>query len=241
MESSEAFWRRCSNCKSPIPFGARYWMCSVSSCSKVRAPTQFCKPDCWAVHEEVAFHKNAWAVENKAPLTADAEPAEASTPPRVASPSTPASSSRAASGAGASPSGPGDGGGGAEHEVLVVVSRLKELIKKESNGMSTSDQVLEPFSDQVRRLADQGIESAKRNNRKTILDRDIPQAGPKGDVDVLVVVSKLKDYVRKRSDLRTSDEVPAAISQELRRLALFAIENARKDGRKTVMGRDVPQ
>lgn len=219
-------------------------MCSVSSCTKVRAPTQFCKPDCWAVHEEVAFHKNAWAVEHIAPKTPDAPLERESQPPKTASPSRPperslpSPPSRPSSAAAPSPSAPGADGG--EDDVLVVVSRLKEMIKNESNGMSTSDQVIEPFSNHVRRLADLAIESAHKSARKTILDRDVPRLGPPAQKDVLVVVSKLKDYVRRRADLRTSDEVALAMSHELRRLALFAIENARKDGRKTVMGRDVP-
>jgi histone H3/H4 len=238
METSQTFWRRCSNCKSPIALGAKYWMCSVSSCSKVRAPVQFCKPDCWAVHEEVAFHKNAWAVEHTAPKTPDPEPSS-STPPKPAA-STPPKPAAPAPARAATSEAPAASEAASSDDVLVVVSRLKDLIKAESNGMSTSDQVIQPFSDHVRRLADLGIESARKNGRKTMLDRDLPRIAPPQAKDVLVVVSKLKDYVRKKSDLRTSDEVPLAMSHELRRLALFAIEAARKDGRKTVMGRDVP-
>ena len=231
MEPNANVWRRCSNCKNPIALGARHWVCSVSSCSKVRAPTQFCSPDCWAVHEEISVHKNAWAVEQVSPRLA--EPSERVEAPRpVEAPARPTAPLPAA----AQPAVSAENGA----EVLVVVSRLKELIKTESNGMSTSDQVIAPLSDHVRKLADKGIESARQHGRKTMLDRDIPTVGPRASMDVLVVVSKLKDYVRQRADLRTSDDVPAAISSELRRVALFAIESARKDGRKTVMGRDVP-
>lgn len=233
-------WRRCSNCKGPIPLGATYWVCSVSSCSKVRAPTQFCKPDCWSVHEEVAFHKNAWAVEQRAPKTADpVEPEDVTRrAPAPSSPPRPEPTRAAQASTGAAASRTDDAS--AESDVLVVVSRLKELIKAESSGMSTSDQVIAPFSDHVRRLATLGIDSARKADRKTLLDRDIPRLAPSAQQDVLVVVSKLKDFVRRAADLRTSDDVAVAISHELRRLALFAIENARKDGRKTVMGRDVP-
>src|SRR3954463_14074123 len=81
---SQTSWRRCSNCKKDIAFGAKYSVCSVTSCSKMRAPVQFCSPDCWAVHNEVENHKDAWAVEQIAPKSADAsqKPAAAtSTPP----------------------------------------------------------------------------------------------------------------------------------------------------------------
>ena len=122
------------------------------------------------------------------------------------------------------------------------MSRLKEFVREKSNGMSTSDQVVGPLSDKIRKMADAAIASARTNNRKTVLDRDLARAASTPDLkgEVLIVVSKLKDYVRAQSDLRTSDELPGVLSEEVRRICLFAIENARKDGRKTVMGRDIP-
>jgi histone H3/H4 len=56
--------------------------------------------------------------------------------------------------------------------------------------------------------------------------------------DVLVVVSKLKAYVRARSGMNTSDNVVGVISDHLRKLCDEAIRNAARDGRKTVMDRD---
>lgn len=56
--------------------------------------------------------------------------------------------------------------------------------------------------------------------------------------DVLVVVSKLKAYVKARSGMNTSDTVVGAISDHLRKLCDEAIRNAARDGRKTVMDRD---
>ena len=128
-------------------------------------------------------------------------------------------------------------------DALVVVSRLKEFIREKSNGMSTSDQVVGPLSDKVRKMTDAAIASARTNSRKTVLDRDLARAPTTPDLkstEVLIVVSKLKEYVRAQSDLRTSDELPIALSEEVRRICLFAIETACKDGRKTVMGRDIP-
>jgi len=57
--------------------------------------------------------------------------------------------------------------------------------------------------------------------------------------EVLVVVSKLKNYIKSKSDMNTSGGVAAVISDRVRKLCDEAIENARKDGRKTVMERDV--
>lgn len=56
--------------------------------------------------------------------------------------------------------------------------------------------------------------------------------------DVLVVVSKLKKYVRARSGLNTSDGVTTVLSDHLRELCARAIRVAAEDGRKTVMDRD---
>ena len=56
--------------------------------------------------------------------------------------------------------------------------------------------------------------------------------------DVLVVVSKLKNYIRAQSGFNTAGTVAPAISGIIRKLCGQAIENAKKDGRKTVMDRD---
>ena len=56
--------------------------------------------------------------------------------------------------------------------------------------------------------------------------------------DVLVVVSKLKAYIRAASGMNTSDDVVDFLSDELRKLCNGAISEARFAGRKTVMERD---
>jgi hypothetical protein len=56
--------------------------------------------------------------------------------------------------------------------------------------------------------------------------------------DVLVVVSKLKAYVKARSGMNTSDSVVDVLSAKLRKLCDAAIEVAQADGRKTVLDRD---
>jgi len=56
--------------------------------------------------------------------------------------------------------------------------------------------------------------------------------------DVLVVVSKLKAYIKASSGMNTSDGVVDVLSEHLRAVCEQAIENARKDGRKTVLDRD---
>ena len=76
----------------------------------------------------------------------------------------------------------------------------------------------------------------------------VPPLSPSGpavlaeadESDILVVVSKLKKYVRDRSGMNTSDAVAAVLSDHLRAIADQAIRTAAADGRKTVLDRDVP-
>ncbi len=58
---------------------------------------------------------------------------------------------------------------------LIVASRLKDYVQAQS-GMSTSDRVLGPLSDIVRDFVDRAIENARREGRRTVLDRDVPGA-----------------------------------------------------------------
>ena len=56
--------------------------------------------------------------------------------------------------------------------------------------------------------------------------------------DILVVVSKIKAYVKITSGMNTSDDVVDPLSDRLRIWLDDAIDRARADGRKTVMARD---
>jgi histone H3/H4 len=56
-------------------------------------------------------------------------------------------------------------------ETLVVASKLKAYIRAQS-GMNTSGAVIEVLSNKIRGLCDQAIENAKRDGRKTVMDRD---------------------------------------------------------------------
>lgn len=58
------------------------------------------------------------------------------------------------------------------------------------------------------------------------------------DGDVLVVVSKVKKYVKDAAGMNTSGNVASKLSEAVRRMCAQAIEKAKADGRKTVMDRD---
>jgi histone H3/H4 len=54
----------------------------------------------------------------------------------------------------------------------------------------------------------------------------------------LVVVSKLKKYIRAKSGMNTSDNVTNVLSDHLRELCVQAIRHAAESERRTVMDRD---
>jgi histone H3/H4 len=56
--------------------------------------------------------------------------------------------------------------------------------------------------------------------------------------DILIVASKLKDYIRAKSGMNTSGPVMEKLSEMVRRHCDRAILEANRDGRKTVMDRD---
>ena len=158
---AETQWRRCNVCKEPIAVGATYWTCSVSTCNRKRTGLTFCTVRCWEVHLPGANHREAWAVEKTAPDT----PADVSAPATAAK-----TGRRRIVRPDAKPSGDAP-----PREVLIVASRLKDYIRARS-GYNTSDRVLAPLSDIVRRVCDEAIDAARREGRTTVLDRDIPDA-----------------------------------------------------------------
>lgn len=56
--------------------------------------------------------------------------------------------------------------------------------------------------------------------------------------DVLVVVSKVKKLIKDKSELNTSASAMLALTKLIETHCERAIENAKKDKRKTVMDRD---
>jgi hypothetical protein len=81
-----------------------------------------------------------------------------------------------------------------------------------------------------RAMSDEADKRRRIIGATTAVD-DLPQ-------EVLVVVSKLKAYVKARSGMNTSDGVVDVLSAKLRKLCDAAIEVAQADGRKTVLDRD---
>ncbi len=75
------------------------------------------------------------------------------------------------------------------------------------------------------------VSGSKSSSTSSSTGSDIPQ-------DILIVVSKLKAYMKAKHDMNTSGNVTDKLSQLVRFLCDDAVENARAEGRKTLMDRD---
>jgi histone H3/H4 len=87
----------------------------------------------------------------------------------------------------------------------------------------------------VRRPGDSSFSKSPASNAEAPAYLELSEDFP---VDVLVVASKLKEYIRKRSGMNTSDAVLSALSDRLRTLCDGAIRSAHEAERKTVLDRD---
>lgn len=200
----------------------------------------FCSVSCWESHQSDARHRDAGAIETLSPTAATWAREQAEEQKKHAAKEgsrAPAEMRRVV--------------GVASLDVLVIASKFKEYIQQRA-GMNTSDRALGFLSDHLRKLSDQAIELAARDGRRTVMDRDVlpltaggleSRATGSSDSDdrpdeMLIVVSKLKNYVKARSGMSTSDGVAGVLSAHLRRLARKAIRHAGTDDRKTVYDRD---
>lgn len=174
-------WLKCTACKNPIPYHATHWVCSVSTCNRKGTGYVFCTVSCWDSHVSDARHRDAWAVEAHAPSKDAWDKELAASPPAppprpAAAPVAPVvrrvvgevSPVTAAAVEGVKLSDVTD------KDVLIVVSKLKKYIKDRS-GFNTSDNVMDLLSEHVRAVCDEAIRTAARDDRKTVLDRDIPR------------------------------------------------------------------
>ncbi len=170
-------WLKCSACKNPISFGAVHHVCSVSTCNRARTRLVFCTVSCWDSHVAMLRHRDAWAVEERAPSKERwerelAENLAAATASSPAKPSPiPAVRRTVESPVPVSPHSVtlhrAD-----DQEILIVVSKMKKYIKDRS-GMNCGDAVAVTLSDHVRAICDDAIRAAARDERKTVLERDV--------------------------------------------------------------------
>jgi hypothetical protein len=151
-------WRPCSSCKRPIYEGKSWYACSVSTCNRPRVGYVFCSVGCWDAHVPTMNHRDAWCVEQRAPVgsqvTADTVARVEGEPRRRIVPSAPLPPVNRS-----------------PDDVLIVASRLKQYITDRAD-MNTAADVLDALSDIVRAHADRAIDRARADGRKTVKGRD---------------------------------------------------------------------
>lgn len=159
---ADDYFRHCSTCKKPILYGGRYYKCSVSTCNRRPTALYFCSVPCWDAHVPDARHRDAWAEEETAPAGPEIKEPHGVARKIVATGSLLRTES--------TPHNPA-----LPQDVLTVMSKVKGYVKA-SSDMKTSDGVSEPLSDHLRMVLERAIESARTNERRTVLARDIDAA-----------------------------------------------------------------
>jgi hypothetical protein len=176
VEANPNQWRRCSSCKAPIVFGASYYVCNVSTCTRGGSKGfVFCAVSCWDAHLGIVRHRESWAVDARAPSREEFERSRTDAPRTVPVRTSEAAAKREVrrripQPRSAQPA-PNDPHGDLPRETLIVMSKLKQYVKAKA-GFNCSDRVAGPLSNAVRRLCDQAIANALADDRKTLLDRD---------------------------------------------------------------------
>jgi histone H3/H4 len=268
-------WMKCSACRTEIPFLAKYWQCSVSTCNRNRMRLVFCSVACWDSHLGEARHRDAWAVEERAPSKdawqreLAAEPERAPTPPARPTPSAgvvtrsgptqPARPSAMVNQASAStpiPPRPGPIASPAQPQRGPAPTADSVQPARTGPPPPTSDSIQPTRGDAVPRVpaseATQPMYSRTNPVPPAPVRRVVGEASPATaaavegvtfsevtDKDVLIVVSKMKKYIKDRSGMNCSDAVADMLSEHVRVLCDDAIRAAARDERKTVLDRDV--
>ena len=153
-----SFWKKCSSCKTPILFSQKYWVCSVSTCTRPRTGLVFCKVSCFDAHVPMMNHKDAGAFEKRAPTISEWKNEQLGEGP---APMTRQDHAQSASA----------GAGAVKREILVVVSKTKDYVRNK-HQLNTAEEVMEVLSDKIRSLLDEASKKAIQDGRKTLMERD---------------------------------------------------------------------
>lgn len=212
------FWRRCSSCKKTINYSSKYYVCSVSTCNRKRIGYVFDSVHCWERHLPGARHRDAAAVEMKSP-TYEQWKAELE--------------ADGALGSGAA----GAGSGSSRPTIGSLMGSAGSSAAATSSAPSASSNQSSASNERApQRMIVKSPTSSASNSASGFAAKAPPKDALESEI--LIVVSKLKNYIRERSEMNTSDSVAEVLSNRVRRLCDRAIEKARADGRKTVMDRD---
>jgi len=243
-------WLVCSACRSDIAFGSKYFQCSVSTCNRARMRLVFCSVSCWDSHVATLRHRDAWAEDKIAPTKAawerelaesdaprpaaprPAPPAPAPRPSPAPSSSSPAPSPAASIERGRSPSPPAEPAGPLPPDSLrssIATPVAPRPVPISSGAPAASSTSSATAAAPPRRIVGESAPAAGVHLNDIV------------DNDILIVVSKLKKYIKERSGMNCSDAVAEVLSDHVRALCDDSIRAAGRDERKTVLDRDVPR
>ena len=211
MDANAAVWLLCSACKTEIPFRAVHWVCSVSTCNRSRTRLVFCSVPCWDSHVATLRHRDAWAEDKIAPSKAAWERELADQPAEL-----PRISPQRTGGPPAPPARP--------------VQASAPMPPAASAASAAPAAPAGSAAPAPRRIVGDAPPAPPGIALQEVADRDI-----------LIVVSKLKKYIKDRSGMNCSDAVAEVLSDHVRALADDSIRAAGRDERKTVLDRDVPR
>jgi hypothetical protein len=237
-------WLLCSACRSDIAFGAKYFQCSVSTCNRARTRLVFCSVACWDSHVATLRHRDAWAEDKIAPTQAAWERELASEPrePARAMPTAPRPAP--APPVIARPASPPPGEARPAPSIPAAASVPASSIPRSDS----------PPPATARRIVSEPAPAPAPAPARRIVGEPAPappgSSGPEAagvhlhdivDRDMLIVISKLKKYIKDRSGMNCSDAVAEVLSDHVRALCDDSIRAAGRDERKTVLDRDVPR
>ena len=233
-------WKKCTECRNDIEFGANYYQCSVSTCNRTRMPLVFCSVICWDSHLSTVRHRDAGAIEAKAPTKQQWERDQADDHERPTAPSRP-------------------------NPIPSVMSRPTSapavLSRPSPSATSDSVQPVRARSDETRPNLVPPMPAADQQRRVVVATTSAPSPSPASpalspasspasssdgpamsdafDKDILIVVSKMKKYIKDRSGFNTSDQIVDVLSDHVRAICDEAIRCAARDDRKTILERDI--
>ena len=127
-------------------------------------------------------------------------------------------------------------------EVHLPVARHREAWAEERKA--PSEQEAARMEAAETEATDQKSKTGERKPRRIMAPSPARSASASvsskdGPMEVLIVASRLKDYVKAVSGYNTSDGVLGPLSEIVRTEVAKAIEKARAEGRKTVLDRDI--
>lgn len=123
-------------------------------------------------------------------------------------------------------------------ESLIVISKVKKFIKEKSD-FNTSAGFFGPLNDDIVASIKEAMAHAQKLGRKTVMGKDFNLYKETVDEgEALVVASKVKRLIKDQGQLSTSSQAIEQLTLRVQTVCLAAVENAKKDRRKTVMDRD---